>query len=232
MKKILLIALIAAFTFSACDDESSRDISYVTTYAVLTPNGDADLFWQKNTPFVDPGCVAFEGETDITDQITVKSNVDVTKYGKYAVTYSAVNSDGFAASFTRNVYVCDKTASLNGVYTSNIVRDNDGTVGKRGPYSVIIYGIDGGQYWISDLIGGWYDFGSGYGSTYAGSAIIKINPDNTISIVSADPMAWGYPCELTSGTTSTYDPSTKTLVLNTNMEDAPTMKFTVTLTKN
>jgi len=232
MKKIFLIAIVAALSLSACDDETSKDVSYITTYATMKLNDSKDLFWQMNTPFVDPGCTAFEGTINLADKVVVTSDVNATEYGKYSIAYSAKNSDGFTAGISRNVYVCETAGVMNGVYTSNIVRDNAGTVTKRGPFKVVIYGVADGNYAITDLIGGWYDLGGGYGPTYAGSAVIKLNVDNTLSVVSADAMAWGYPCEFTSGTTSTYDPIAKTLVLHTNMEDLPDMKFTVTLTKN
>jgi len=232
MKKIFLIATVAALSLSACDEETSKDASYVTTYATMELNDSKELFWQMGSPFVDPGVTAFEGDIDLADKVVVDSDVDADEYGQYSINYSAKNSDGFAASISRNVYICEKAAAMNGVYTSTIVRDNNGTVSKRGPFKVVIFGVEDGNYAITDLIGGWYEFGSSYGPAYAGSGVIKLNPNNTLSVVSADPMAWGYPCELTSGTTSTYDPTTKTLVLNTNMEDVPTMKFTVTLIKN
>ena len=228
MKKILLITLLVAFVFSSCKKDT-QDISRITTYASMSMNGASNMFWQLNTAFVDPGCKAMEGTTDLTSKIVVTSNVDITKYGKYTITYKVQNSDGFDASVSRTVYVCEKTAALNGFYKSTISRNNAGTIASRGPFTVVLYGVANGNYKISDLLGGWYDFGSAYGSTYAGSAVLKLNADNTFSIVSANSLAWGYPCEFTSGTTSTYDAGTKTLVLNTNMQDAPNMKFTVTL---
>jgi len=229
MKKIILIALVAVFMFSACSDESSMGVSKVTTYAVLKMKGNANLFWPLNTPFVDPGCSAVEGPTDISSKIVVTSTVNAAKGGKYSIVYEAENSDGFTASVTRTVYVYDETAALNGYYASNIVRNNAGTVGARGPYTILVYGIGSGNYYVESMLGGWYSIGNAYGPTYAGPAVLKLNADNTFSIVSASKLAWGYPCVFTSGTTSTYNAGTKTIVLNTNMEDVPTMKFTVTL---
>jgi len=228
MKKILLIILVATLAFGSCKKET-LDVSKITTYATMTLKSSSTLFWSLNTPFVDPGCVAKEGTTDITSKIVVTSNVDVTKGGKYSVTYKVQNSDGFYASTVRTVYVYDQTAPLNGNYVSNIRRNNAGAIANRGPFTVMVYGIGNGNYKVSDLLGGWYDVGSNYGSTYAGAAVLKLNADNTFSIVSASKLAWGYPCVLTAGTTSAYNAATKTLVLNTNMEDAPNMKFTVTL---
>lgn len=187
------------------------------------------MFWSLNTAFVDPGCKAIEGTKDISANIKVTSNVDATKGGKYTITYKVQNSDGFDASVSRTVYVYDQTAPLNGYYRSTIVRNNAGTIASRGPFTMLVYSVGNGNYFVSDLLGGWYDLGSAYGPTYAGPGVLKLNADNTFTIVSASKLAWGYPCVLTAGTTSTYDAGTKTLLLNTNMADAPTMKFAVTL---
>jgi len=229
MKKILLITLVAAFVLSSCTEESAG-VSKVTTYASMSLNGKAEMFWPIGTPFVDPGCVALEGTTDISNKITSNvSDVNVAKGGNYTISYQVLNADGFAASATRLVHVYDATAALNGYYASRIKRNNNGTVGNRGPYTILVFGLGSNKYYVESLLGGWYSIGSGYGATYAGPGTILINGDNTISIVSASKLAWGYPCVLTAGTTSTYDPATKTIVLNTNMEDVPTMKFAVTL---
>ena len=145
MKKIFLLILVAAFVSSSCKKES-LNVSKITTYAVMTLNGAPTLFWSLNTPFVDPGCVALQGTTDLTSKIVVASNIDVTKGGKYAVTYKVQNSDGFYASTSRIVYVIDKTAPLNGYYTSNVKRDNAGVFANRGPFIMMMYGVGNGNY--------------------------------------------------------------------------------------
>jgi len=230
MKKIILMTLaFVAFVFTSCEKES-LGVSRVTTYATMELNGPEELFWPLNSPFVDPGCKAFEGTTDISGNIEVISNVNATKGGKYSITYKVKNSDGFYAQTSRTVYVYEPSAPLNGYYQSRIRRNNNGTIANRGPFTILVFGVGNDRYWIEDLLGGWYNYGSGYGPAYAGPGIIKLNSDNTFEIVSAEPLAWGYPCILTKNTVSTYDPSTKTIVLNTRMEDTPLMLFTVTLT--
>ena len=229
MKKIIYFIFVMAFTLSSCGEDASMGVSKVTTYATMELNGDAEIFWPLNTAFVDPGCVALEGTTDISSKITVKSDVDVTKGGVYTIDYKVLNADGFPATTSRIVRVYDATAPLNGYYASTIRRDNKGTIGNRGPFTILVFGVGNDKYYVESLLGGWYSIGSGYGDAYAGPGIIKVNADNSVSIVSAEKLAWGYPCVLTAGTTSSYDPATKTLLLNTNMEDVPTMKFAVTL---
>ncbi|MGB4576967.1 MAG: BT_2262 family domain-containing protein [Paludibacter sp.] len=227
MKKIILFTFALGLFFSSCEDKESMGVSKITTYATLELNGDEEIFWPLNTPFVDPGCVAKEGDTDISSKIAVTSDVNVTKGGNYTINYKVLNGDGFAANATRIVRVYDASAPLNGYYSSSVTRNNNGVIANRGPFTILIFGVGNDQYYIEDLLGGWYYFGSNYGPAYAGSGIIKLNTDNTFTIVSADKLAWGYPCLFTAP--STYDPATKTLLLNTRMEDTPTMLFTVTL---
>lgn len=227
MKKIILITLVAAFIFSSCSKEDSMGVSTVTSYATMTLNDSEEMFWPLNTPFVDPGLVALEGETDITDQVIVTSNVDATKGGNYTIDYKVKNSDGFWANTTRTVHVYDATAPLNGFYESSIKRVYNGATANRGPFTILIFGVGNDQYLIEDLLGGWYYIGSNYGSAYAGASVVKLNTDNTFTIVTAEPLAWGYPALFTAP--SSYDPATKTLLLNTRMEDVATMLFTVTL---
>jgi hypothetical protein len=231
MKKIILIALVAVFMFSACSDESSMGVSKVTTYAVLKIKGNANLFWPLNTPFVDPGCTAFEGTTDISSKIVATSTVNATKGGKYSIVYKAQNSDGFSASVTRTVYVCDVNSPLNGYYESSISRTNTttGAVGARGPFSILVFGIGGSNLWVEDLMGGWYYYGSAYGVGYAGTAVLKLASDNTLSVVSSYPTTFGAGSACVLNAVSTYNPATKTILLHSNMGDTGNLIFNVTL---
>lgn len=227
MKKIeLLTILVVAFIFSSCGKDS-LGVSRVTTYATMTLKGDASLWWPLGTTFVDPGCTAFEGTTDISKNVTAISNVDGKTGGIFTITYKVANSDGFMASTTRTVYVYDPNAALNGIYTSNISRNNSGTIAKRGPFAIKVFGVGSNKYWIEDLLGGWYYLGSGYGFAYAGYGVISLNADNTFSVVSARTLPWGAPCGFND--VSTYDPTSKTILIHSIMMDTPTMKFTVTL---
>lgn len=228
MKKILfLLTITAAFILSSCDKES-LGVSKVTTYAILELNGNGVMFWPMNTAFVDPGCLALVGTEDISSQVIAESDVDITTGGAYTINYKVKNADGFWAYASRKVYIYEASAPLNGYYASRIRRDNNGAVANRGPFTILVYGVGNDKYYVQDLLGGWYCYGNNYGVAYLGNAIVKLT-GNAFSIISAAKLPWGYPCVLTTGTTSTYDASTKTIVLNTNMADVPTMKFTVTM---
>jgi hypothetical protein len=230
MKKILLITLVAAFALSSCQKDS-LGVSKVTTYATLTLNGAEELFWPLNTAFVDPSCVAMEGTTNITSKLEVTSNVNATKGGKYLITYKVKNSDGFYAEASRIVYVYDATSPLNGIYSSSISRTNttSGAVGARGPFNILVFGVGGSNFWVEDLMGGWYYYGSGYGIGYAGTAVLTLNADNTLSIVKSNPTSFGAASACVFFATSTYDPATKTLVIHSNMGDTSYLQFTVTM---
>lgn len=228
MKKIILMILMVAFVLVSCNDKESMGVSTVTTYATLNLKGSSSMFWAMNTPFVDPGIVALEGSTDISSSIIIDSNIDVSKGGKYSINYKVKNADGFWATTSREVIVYDKNAPLNGIYKSNIKRSNAGAIANRGAYDILVFGIGDNTYNIYDLLGGWYSIGSNYGDAYAGTATIKLNADNTFTILTSKKLAWGYPVLFTAP--STYDAATKTILLNTRMEDVATMLFTVTLT--
>jgi hypothetical protein len=229
MKKISFIIMLCVAVFTTSCDKDTEGVSKITTYATVTLEGDNPLFWELNTPFVDPGYSAFEGETDITDQIIISGSPNVNKAGVYTISYLAENSDGFAAGTSRTVYVYDETAPLNGYYESGITRTYNGATAKRGPFPILLFGTGNNQYYIEDLLGGWYYIGSNYGASYAGNGIIKIEADNSISIVSSAPLAWGYPCVLYDAAGSVYDSATGQLTLKVIMADTPSMLFDVTL---
>jgi hypothetical protein len=226
MKKIALIIFVLGFILSSCE-KTSEGVSTVTTYAEMSLTGGEAIFWPMNTPFVEPGYTATEGESDITADVVVKSNVAVDAGGKYSISYTVANSDGFTVTKNRTVYVYDTNAPLNGWYDSKIKREYNGATANRGPYSILMFGVGNNEYWIEDLLGGWYYIGSGYGEAYAGAGVIRLKIDNTFEIVSAEPLAWGYPCEFYAP--SSYNLLTGDIILKTIMEDVPTMLFTVTL---
>ena len=230
MKKIIfLLTITAAFILSSCDKDS-LGVSKVTTYATMNLNGASTLFWQLGTTFVDPGCIALEGTTDISSRVVAVSNVDATVGGFYNISYSVANSDGFKAYATRKVVVTDLTDPLNGYYRSALTRKvlSTGATANRGPYTVMVFAVGGGKYYIDDLIGGWYIIGSAYGSAYAGPGIVLKHSDNTVTLVSASNWTWG-PCSITAAG-ATVDPTTKTWILNTTGAGLANYNWKVTLT--
>lgn len=230
MKKILFLLFSLAFLLNSCNEESAG-VSKVTTYANISVKGPSTLIWQLGTPFVDPGCLALEGTTDISDKVVAEPVLDGTVGGMFDVTYKVKNSDGFWASTTRKVYVGDMTDPLSGYYTSAGLKRKTikgGAIGSfAGPYTVMVFSIGGGKYFIGDMIGGWYEFGRGYGPDYAGPAHVKVNADNTLSMDYAYPWTWG-PCTITSEG-ATVDPASKTWVLHSSGAGISAYVWTITL---
>lgn len=232
---IILIGFVALFSFSSCTSEESAGVSSVTAYAEMTLNGDEELNWEYGTPFVDPGCVALEGTTDISSKITVVSDVNANKVGRYHMTYNVLNGDGFAASISRVVYVFKASDPRNGYYDCKVERSYKGAAYvARGPFaeSILVLGNGTDELWIEDLIGGWYYIGSSYGIDYATAGVLKfdtsVNPNTVTSLSGVEALPWGYITTLTGGEPSSYDTTTKTLLLNNVISSVP-MSFRVKL---
>lgn len=235
MKKIILLTFALGLIFSSCEEEASKGVSKITNYASMTVTGADPLFWEIGTPFVDPGCVAIEAGTDISSKITINSDVNINKVGRYHITYNVLNQDGFPAKASRMVYVYKSTDPRNGYYTSKSVRSYlGGAYTTRGPWaeSILVLGNGTDELWIEDLIGGWYYIGSNYGIDYATAGVAKFdtsaNPNTLTSLSGVEALPWGYVAVPNTAEPSTYDNTTKTLLLNVDLPSVP-MKFRVTL---
>lgn len=103
-----------------CERELESDgVSRVTTYAVITLNGDAASTIMKGGTFTDPGVVAKIGSEDVTAQVKVEGTVNPTTPGVYTIKYIIINPDGFPASISRFVGVIDPAVTgmdLTGTY--------------------------------------------------------------------------------------------------------------------
>ncbi len=103
MKNILKsIMCIAVLFLSSCDTESTGDVSFVTNYAVFEYDNLAVV--ALNGTFT-PSAVATENGATL--EVTSGGNVDTSTVGIYDVSYSATNSDGFAATVFQTVIVHD-----------------------------------------------------------------------------------------------------------------------------
>lgn len=185
MKKILYLSILSIITlFSACDEKDTEGISRITEYPIITVLGDDLIYVEKGSTFSDPGATSSGGEEiSITD-------IDTNQPGIYTVEYSAVNPDGLDGISTRTVVVYEEDAILAGVYEGIRVGKNGGLV--------LIYTNGDGTYSCTDLIGGYYQFGRGYGSRYS-SPTSKMEISG--SVITADPGAntpWG-PWGLSNG---------------------------------
>ena len=133
IKNITCFAFIL-FALTGCDLADPIE-SEITEYADFNMEGESFIYHQVGTAFTDPGVTAMEGEDELEVQIT--GTVDPNVTGVYYITYSAVNSDGFAASADRIVAVGDKEVAFNrdlsGVYAVG-TSSNTVTITEPGIY--------------------------------------------------------------------------------------------------
>ena len=230
MKKIFLYGLMlcsTVFAFTSCnDDEDQLTDTRVTHYATIELLGDEFIKMNLGDPWVEPGYTATEGSEDITSKVKVTGTVDTSTPGYYELNYSAMNKDNFSTSVSRTVMVINPNGLASAYF-------GESQYGSRHYYDAPITIDDNGNgtYTIDDLAGGFYCYGRypGYEPTYDFhlEAVIKLNADNTIELVSCNggDWYWGDPISITSGT---YDPATGKVTLVEEFSGTP---MYVTLTK-
>lgn len=211
----------------SCEKES-EGLSRITHYAEITLEGSSIVVVPLGSAYDEPGYSAVEGETDVTDQVEVDTNLDTNQAGVYKVTYRAVNPDGFASTNSRTVLVYDTTPSIieSGIHTvaegSNRIW-SDGTVVPFSGYEIVILQIEPGVFYISDFMGGYYDQRAGYGSDYAMSGNFELNEDNTLTPISSIVPGWGD--SMDAMTSSSVDPETGQI--SYTIEYAGLMEFNI-----
>lgn len=202
MKYLNIILTLFVTVLVSCSIDSTGDVSSVTNYPIITLNGDDVVYIEQGSAYSEQGAVAMEGENEIPTDITYSpgsyygnAGVDTSTPDSYTISYSAVNQDGFAGSALRTVYVYPKTGdlttSIEGLYTADILR---GTSPRTNLGYIFIVKISGNTYSLSHGIGGWYDYGSGYGPNYAArGAVITANDiaTNDFTVTDAVFPIWG-----------------------------------------
>jgi hypothetical protein len=136
-----------------------------------------------------------------------------------------VNEDGFSAYASRSIMVVNPN-SMASAYLSTC------QYGTRvyNDLHIMVSDLGDGQYLIEDLMGGFYCKGRypGYeaaGYDFYAEAVLQLNNDNSISLVSVGSHYWGGEFAITEGT---YEPETGTITLVLDWDGDP---FYVTLTK-
>jgi len=73
--------------------------------------------------------------------------------------YSVLNEDGFPKTAARQVVVYDATPSAmaSDVYDISPASNRNGTTIYGGAFTILIYQISPGKFYVSDLFGGYYD---------------------------------------------------------------------------
>ena len=209
--------------FTSCNDDNDElTDSRLTYYVNLELQGDEMMLVPIGTKFTDPGCKATLAGEDYTSNVLVEgaSDVNPNQVGFYDINYSAVNKDGFSASVSRTVVVYDPsvTASIAGTYSTDMAASLYGTNKLTFADRAANYGntssCEGikfteyvpGIFYCNDLLGGWYDQIRAYGSSYAMTGYVSLNPDNTITLLSSYIKGWGDGLDYIKD--GVYDPET------------------------
>jgi hypothetical protein len=216
---------------ASCDEKGTEGISRVTYYVDLELNGATDLFWPIHTPFVDPGFTAISKGEDVSQAVTIVGNVNTEEAGYYPLRYMAYNEDGFPKEQARNVYVYDTAdspvASAIWYSTTGSYRDAGGTIiVYGGSYPIIVQQQEPGVFYISDFLGGYYQYRAGYGGDYAAKGYFRLLEDYTLEFISGDVAGWGDSVD--DLVDAKYDPATNTLSWGAEYAG---MTFYVTITK-
>ena len=196
MKKyisMMALAVMSTVGFTSCDKDTEGFTS-VTYYPVLTMEGPVYDLAPSGTAYADPGCTALLNGEDVSGEISVVTSMNMQNPapGYYAINYKVVNADGFSASATRYVLVADPADKASGYYTvgTDSYRDYNGII-YYGGYRLLVVGDGQGNYEISDLLGGWYEYRAGYGSAYALGADVTIDSAGDITLVDSYLQGWG-----------------------------------------
>lgn len=230
---ILTLAL-----FTSCEDDTTKGVSRVTTFAEFTVAGEDAYVLPYGSDFVDPGATAEEsGEPiDVSTRYTgtyfngTSSTLNTEEPDIYTATYSAINKDGFPGSVTRSIVIAPPTGdfvnSLEGLYTMTVVRAPGGGPADA-DYTDREYGfitkVGENQYTLTDAIGGYYDYGRAYGPGYAAPGAVIHFEDGVATVVSHAEVG-GFGGEATISNVS-VDAEAKTLTFKA---DWPDYVFTVT----
>ena len=225
MKKIFFFVIAAAalvFGATSCE-KTSEGLTGITYYPVISLEGDSYMVVPKGETFVDPGYTAELNGEDFSSQVSVSSNVNTSKSGVYSISYSAVNEDGFAASVIRTVVVLDLEDPIEGFYTVDPSSNRNGTA--YGGYEVLIIN-EGDDYFVDDLLGGWYRDRAGYGDAYAMQGWLGFDEDGVAELYDSYVEGWGDSADSFEGS---YDFATNTF--NYVVVYAGTLNFSVKLVK-
>lgn len=231
---LLLIALAASVvSLSSCEKETEGK-TRITYYPTIELDGSSTVYVNKGDNYVEPGYVSFLNGKDVTSEVTVLSNVDVTKSGVYKINYITVqNEDGFDNAASRKVVVLDFSDPIEGVYAVNSgvsFRNYNGTIASfKGDFEVLLISNGDGTYSFSDFFAGWYDQGAGYGSAYACVGNMTIS-GSTVTVDPAATSVAGWGDSLNDFHDASYDSATGTLVYQA-VYNKGTMTFNVTLVK-
>lgn len=236
LRIIYLLGAVLAFAFSGCEKKYD-ELYRMTYYADFQMTGDEVIFNPFGANFTDPGIKATEAGTEIPVTTVISGdffggtsfNANVTD--RYLYSYSATNSDGYEATTSRLVYninTGDMVNSIEGLYTSTVVRNRVVSPQYADMEYVVIAKSSANTYVLSDAIGGYYDIGRAYGAGYRAPGMTVTStdiPGNSFTFGSAEVGGFGGPVTMNS---MTVDAATRTINLECKWL---TYTFVITLTQ-
>lgn len=228
--KYFIFAFVAIMALASCGDKDSEGLTRITYYPTISLEGDASMLIQKGSTYEEPGYTSYLNGEDVTDKVTVTSNVNTNKSGVYTITYNTMkNDDGYGASASRTVIVLDLNDPIEGYYmtsASSYREYNGAQVAYGNEYETLVINNGDGTYYFEDLLAGWYAQRAGYGSNYAMTGNVAIASDGTMTLVDSYITGWGDGLVDFSGN---YDASSSTFKFVA--EYVSSMKFNVTMVK-
>jgi len=231
MKNIFrtIVFLLATVLVTSCQDITTKGVTRITYYCTLALKGNPVEFVALGGTYNDPGWTAENNGTDVSDQVTIAGSVNANAAGLYTLTYSILNSDGFAKTASRQVVVYDTTPSGigSGFYDVSPNSNRNGTTIYGGAFTILIYQISPGKFYVSDLFGGYYEQRAGYGSNYAMVGHISLAADNTITLLDSHVAGWGDSLDGMTG--GSCDPDTNTVQWTASYAGAYNFNVTATL---
>lgn len=230
MRNLFIILLLVTGSLASCSEDETGNVSAITNFPTFTMNGESLVYTPQGEDWIDPGVTATEDGAELPVSVeavgtymrSIGPSVDTNTADIYEVFYSAENSDGFSGSTVRTVWVVppsgDLVTSISGLYAADVQRAPSFTPGP--PYDGLIYVFisksGDNTYKISHAIGGYYDYGRGYGSGYAAKgAVITANdiPGNDFSVSQAQFPIWGNTVDVTG---MQVDAATKSITFTGN----------------
>lgn len=237
-KYISLLAIPAlALLMGACSKDT-EDQTWIVTYEPdMEILGESYQCWKAGVPYTDPGVnVTLDGKP-LSQPVTVSTSMDFDnpQPGFYTILYSLSTPDGMVAKGSRNVAVYSDLFPAQGWYktemseSSRTGADYSYTyltrLGNKSMYVKVSARFDG-DYNVSDLLGGFYNNGFGYGSRYTLAGQINIGDSNELTLVESSCTGWSD--KASSFENGSFDPSTGSLHWVVGYASS---KFDVTMTK-
>lgn len=229
--KFLAMIVLAAGFLTACENDTPIEPSFTTFLPTVEVQGEKSVVLPcSEVTYQDAGVLITEGgvELPVTTSIEGKyfQGTEVQGPDEYTITYSSENKDGIPGADTRSVFwkECngDMVSSISGMYVANTTRlgdfFDDSYAASELAY-FFVKDLGDNKYGISDIIGGYYDKGRGYGHHYASAGMVV-----TANDIAANDFTYGEPVGVgafggaNSLTAFSVDPDAKTISLSTSWD--------------